>query len=386
MREVKEKFSELFSKEPDFELRSPGRVNLIGEHTDYNDGFVFPAAINLEIKGVAKARDDSRVNVFSMDFNELKSFNLSEKLKKDNSWTDYIKGVIEELKKIGRVNWGADIVYKSNLPVGSGLSSSAAFEIINALLFSKINNIELSAVEIALLCQRAENNFVGVNCGIMDQFAVALGKRDSAIFLDTKNLEFELIPLNMSEYKIIISNTNKKRELSSSAYNERRQQCEDAVKILNENGFNISSLRELSSEELDRVETILPEINFKRVKHVVEENERVLKSVNFLKSGKITEFGKLLNQSHVSLRDYYEVSCFELDVLVEEALKLEETIGSRMTGAGFGGCTVSIVRESGVDKFINVVGENYRRRTGLKADFYVSDSVNGAEIFQIKEE
>ncbi len=386
MNELKEKFKELFSQNPTLELRSPGRVNLIGEHTDYNDGFVFPAAINLEIKGVTKPRNNSKVNLFSMDFNELKSFDLSQELKKDESWSDYIKGVINELKKVGKVKRGADVVFKSNLPVGSGLSSSAAFEVINALLFSKINDIELNNVEIALLSQKAENNFVGVNCGIMDQFAVALGEKGSAIFLDTKNLDYEIVPLNMKGYKIIISNTNKPRELSSSAYNERREQCEEAVEILKKNGYKINSLRDVKSKDLREIKKLLPEINFKRVKHVVEENERVLKSVKLLKDGEIKEFGKLLNQSHSSLKNLYEVSCKELDILIEEALKIEGTIGSRMTGAGFGGCTVSIVKEQSINNFIEVVCKNYYEKTGLEADFYVSEAVNGAEIFQIKEE
>jgi len=386
MNELKEKFKELFSQNPTLELRSPGRVNLIGEHTDYNDGFVFPAAINLEIKGVTKPRNNSKVNLFSMDFNELKSFDLSQELKKDESWSDYIKGVINELKKVGKVKRGADVVFKSNLPVGSGLSSSAAFEVINALLFSKINDIELNNVEIALLSQKAENNFVGVNCGIMDQFAVALGEKGSAIFLDTKNLDYEIVPLNMKGYKIIISNTNKPRELSSSAYNERREQCEEAVEILKKNGYKINSLRDVKSKDLREIKKLLPEINFKRVKHVVEENERVLKSVKLLKDGEIKEFGKLLNQSHSSLKNLYEVSCKELDILIEEALKIEGTIGSRMTGAGFGGCTVSIVKEQSINNFIEVVCKNYYEKTGLEADFYVSEAVKGAEIFQINEE
>ncbi len=381
MRELEGKFKEVFSREPEIELRSPGRVNLIGEHTDYNDGFVFPAAINLEIRGLAAVRDDSGVNVYSMDFNEFKSFDINNDLKKEGSWTDYIKGVIVELKKSGEISKGADIVYSSNLPVGSGLSSSAAFEVINAMLFSKINGIDLSLREIALLSQRAENKFVGVNCGIMDQFSIALGKKDSALFLDTKTLSYEIVPLNMKGYKIIISNTNKPRELSSSAYNERREECETAVSILKKNNYDISSLRDLNSSQLKEIASILPEINFKRVKHVVEENERVLKSVEYLKSGDLESFGKLLNESHKSLKDYYEVSCGELDILVEEAMNIEGTLGSRMTGAGFGGCTISIVREDRIKDFIEKVGENYFKRTDLKADFYVSEAVNGAEIF-----
>ncbi len=381
MKDLEKKFKDVFSREPNIELRSPGRVNLIGEHTDYNDGFVFPAAINLEIRGLAAVRDDSRVNVYSMDFNEFKSFDINNDLKKEGSWIDYIKGVIVELKKTGKITKGADIVYNSNLPVGSGLSSSAAFEVINAILFSKINDIDLSLREIALLSQRAENKFIGVNCGIMDQFSIALGKKDSALFLDTKTLNYEIVSLNMKGYKIVISNTNKPRELSSSAYNERREQCETAVSILKKNNYDISSLRDLNSSQLKEISSILPEINFKRVKHVVEENERVLKSVEYLKSGALKSFGKLLNESHKSLRDYYEVSCNELDILVEEAMKIEGTLGSRMTGAGFGGCTISIVKEDMIEDFVENVGRNYLKRTGLKADFYISEAVNGAEIF-----
>ncbi len=381
MKDLEKKFKDVFSREPNIELRSPGRVNLIGEHTDYNDGFVFPAAINLEIKGLAAVRDDSRVNVYSMDFNEFKSFDINNDLKKEGSWIDYIKGVIVELKKTGKITKGADIVYNSNLPVGSGLSSSAAFEVINAILFSKINDIDLSLREIALLSQRAENKFIGVNCGIMDQFSIALGKKDSALFLDTKTLNYEIVPLNMKGYKIVISNTNKPRELSSSAYNERREQCETAVSILKKNNYDISSLRDLNSSQLKEISSILPEINFKRVKHVVEENERVLKSVEYLKSGALKSFGKLLNESHKSLKDYYEVSCSELDILVEEAMKIEGTLGSRMTGAGFGGCTISIVKEDMIEDFVEKVGKNYFKITGLKAHFYISEAVNGAEIF-----
>ena len=378
------KFKNTFGYKGDFIfLRSPGRVNIIGEHTDYNDGFVFPAAINLEIKGVAIKRDDSRVRVFSLDFNEMKEFDILSQLTKENSWEDYIKGIIIELNKIKPLKFGADIIYKSDLPVGSGLSSSAAFELINSILFAKINDIRLDKKEFALLSQRAENNFIGVNCGIMDQFAVSLGKKKSAIFLDTKTLEYKIIPLNMKNHSFIISNTNKKRELSDSEYNKRRKECETAIKNINDFGYNIKSLRYINTKTLNSLENKFNDKTiFKRAKHVVEENQRVLDAIDLLKKGDLLTFGKLMNASHNSLKNLYEVSCFELDVLVEEARKISGVLGSRMTGAGFGGCTISLIQNNYIEEYIEKVGLNYNKRTGLKPSFYITVPVNGAEFLE----
>jgi galactokinase len=382
------KFKDVFGYSSEFiYLRSPGRVNLIGEHTDYNDGFVFPAAINLEIKGIAIKREDYKIRAFSLDFNELREFNLKEPINKENNWADYIKGVILELNKIKPLNYGADIIFKSNLPVSSGLSSSAAFELINSLLFASINDMELDKKEFALLCQRAENNFIGVKCGIMDQFAVSVGEKNSAIFLDTKTIEHKIIPLNMRNHSFIISNTNKPRELSNSAYNKRREECEKAVEIINKSGKNIKSLREIDEKILNSLENSFDDkIIFNRAKHVVEENKRVLDAVDSLIEKDLNRFGKLMNLSHKSLKDLYEVSCFELDILVEEALKIKGVLGSRMTGAGFGGCTISLVHNDYIDEFINTVGERYKEKTSLIPDFYITVPVKGAEILNKPED
>lgn len=378
---IEEKFREVFGRKGKFvHLRSPGRVNLIGEHTDYNQGFVFPCAVDLEIHGVALPRDDSKVRIFSYEFGETGEFDIGNPAKTDDSWINYAKGVAVELNKIAGLKHGVDVVYKSSLPVGSGLSSSACFELINAMLFSHVNGTDISRKDLALLCQRAENKFVGVNCGIMDQFSIALAKKDSALFLDTKSFEYDNVALNLGEYRIVISNTNKSRTLAGSAYNTRRKECESAVEILKRVDGKINSLRDVSVEMLENNKSLLPEIIYKRAKHVVGENQRVLDSVKKLKAGNLQGFAGLMKYSHDSLRELYEVSSFELDTMVEESLKIDGVIGSRMTGAGFGGCTVSIVRKNVVDKFKEIVGRNYREKTELNPEFYVTNSVDGIEI------
>ena len=381
--ELQETFKNRFKSINDLiYIRAPGRVNLIGEHTDYNNGFVFPAAVNLEIYGIACKRDDSVIQAYSEDFQELKNFDVIQEIKKEDSWIDYIKGVINELKDIGEIKYGADIVFKSTLPIGSGLSSSAAFEFANALLFSDINSIKISRKELALLCQRAENNFIKVNCGIMDQFAVGLCREGSALFLDTMSLEYEIVDLNMSAHKMIIGNTGKPRTLADSAYNTRRKECESALSILKKNNDQIGSLRDVDIDMLRENKGLFEENIYKRAEHVVEENKRVLDSIVFLKEKDLENFGKLMIRSHESLRDLYEVSCRELDLMVEEALSIDGVVGSRMTGAGFGGCTISLIKENSVDMFIDKVGSNYEKGTGLKPEFYVVDAVNGAEIIR----
>ncbi len=382
--ELGKNFFEIFNeREGIFYLRSPGRVNLIGEHTDYNDGFVLPSAISLEIKAVFRKRNDSLIKVYSLDFGEIKEFDLKKELVRENSWIDYVKGVVNELSKEYQLKHGADVLFYSELPLSSGLSSSAAFELANAMIFSYVNNLRIDRKKMAILSQRAENNFVGVKCGIMDQFAVSLSKEERALFIDTKTLEYELIPLNLKDHSIVITNTNKKRELSSSEYNRRREECEKAVKILNKEGFNIESLRDIKKEDLGKVKFILyDETLYRRVKHVVEENDRVIRSVTHLKRGDLRGFGELMIESHKSLKDLYEVSCYELDLLVEEALKIEGTVGSRMTGAGFGGCTVSIVENSFIEEFVETIGKKYFEKAGLKADFYVVKPSNGVEVIK----
>ncbi len=379
------KFMKNFNNNPNkIEITVPGRVNLIGEHTDYNNGFVLPAAISLSINGKALKRHDNIIRVYSLDLNEEKTFPISDNYAPDNSWTDYIKGVIIELNKIKPLKYGVDAVFKSEIPMGSGLSSSAAFELINAKLLSYINGINLSNKELALLCQKAENNFIGVKCGIMDQFAIALGLEDSALFLDTLTLKYEPVKLNLKTKKIVISNTNKPRKLSASKYNERREECETAVEIIKNIEPKIKSLRDVNRGLLTKAKEKLSENLFKRARHIVEENQRVIDSVKYLKEGNILKFGKLMTESHKSLKNLYEVSCFELDTLAEEFIKYPGVIGSRMTGAGFGGCTVSIIEEDNVSDILNKIDKTYTEKTGLSAEHYIVDAVDGTKIIYPK--
>jgi galactokinase len=314
--------------------------------------------------------------------NEEKKIPISDNYEKNGDWSDYIKGVIIELSRIKPLKYGVDVAFKSEVPMGSGLSSSAAFELINAKLLSYVNDIELSNKELALLSQRAENNFIGVKCGIMDQFAVALGEQDAALFLDTMTLDYEVVKLNLNNYKIVISNTNKPRQLSDSKYNERRAECEQVVSIFNKLNPEIKSLRDVNINFLESNKTHLDTVLYKRAKHVISENKRVLDSVKFLKSGSLNKFGELMVESHNSLRNLYEVSCKELDTLVDEFVKYDGVLGSRMTGAGFGGCTVSIINNSSIDEIIKKVDMVYQDKTGLKAEHYIVDAESGVRIIK----
>jgi galactokinase len=361
-------------------LRAPGRVNLIGEHTDYNGGFVFPAAINLQIFGLAAPRQDNEMRIFSVDLQEQLSFKLSHFQKEPPTWGNYVKGVATELQKLSPLERGADVAYISSLPLNSGLSSSAAFEMINALMLTTFNDIKISPKEMALLCQRAENDYVGVNCGMMDQFAVALCQQDAALFIDTLTLEYQSIPLNLGEYRILIANSNKPRTLADSAYNQRRAQCELAVTTLARHQPRVQSLRDADISLLESIEGEMDQLVFNRARHVIEENGRVLASIEALKENDLARLGRQMDASHQSLKDLYQVSCRELDVLVEEARKVDGVIGSRMTGAGFGGCTVTIIHRDQAEVFSQQVGDAYNRQTGRTADFTITPAVAGAAI------
>ncbi len=361
-------------------FRSPGRVNLIGEHTDYNEGFVFPGAIDRQIIAIASPRSDDTIRAWSEDLQELGTFQISSITKGERHWTDYIKGVAKEFTEIKKGGIGYDIVFQSDLPAESGLSSSAAFEMINAFVLAKFNNMMMSPVEMALLCQRAENSFVGLNCGIMDQFAIALGKKDSALYLDTKTLEYEVVNFNLASYSIVIGNTKKPRTLASSAYNTRRAECGEAVRVFSEKVKPVSSLRYLTLEQLETIQSELSETVYRRAKHVISENKRVQDSVKALKTNNIKLFGELMIASHNSLRDDYEVSCTELDVMVSEAIKTKGCAGSRMTGAGFGGCTVSLVEKDHVEDFIKIVGKAYQEKTKIVPEFYVTGLSDGTGL------
>ena len=381
----KEEMKKLFLEEYGDESReiknffSPGRVNLIGEHIDYNGGFVFPAALTVGIYGALSLREDNIIRMRSRNVSGEIIIDLNEALsyKKEDDWGNYPKGVIKALMDNGHNVPGMDIVFYSNLPDGAGLSSSAALEVLTAyivLWLEDKNNID--RVEVSKLCQWVENNFIGVNCGIMDQFAVALGKKDNAILLDCNSLYYEYVPLKLNEYKLVIMSTNKRRELADSKYNERRGQCEEALGLINSKKDN--KINNLCKASLNDIENFIEdEIIKKRAIHVVTENGRVKKSMEMLKSNDVKAFGALMTASHLSLENDYEVTGLHLGTLVHEALKIEGCIGARMTGAGFGGCAIALVHEEKVDEFKNKVSMAYEEVTNIKPSFYTSDIGEG---------
>lgn len=362
---------------------SPGRVNLIGEHTDYNGGFVFPCALDFGTYAVVKKREDKIFRMYSKNFENLGiiEFNLDNLVyEKKDDWANYPKGVVKTfLDRNYKIDCGFDILFFGNIPNGAGLSSSASIEVLTAVILKDLFKLDVDMVEMVKICQATENNFIGVNCGIMDQFAVGMGKKDNAILLDCNTLKYEYVPVKLKNMSIVIANTNKKRGLADSKYNARRADCQEAVKTLNKNGVNIKYLGELTVAEFEKVKHFLTDENqLKRATHAVTENERAKIAVEFLKKDDIAEFGKLMNKSHISLRDDYEVTGLELDSLVEAAWEEKGTVGSRMTGAGFGGCTVSIVENDYVDSFIKNVGKKYKEKTGLEASFYIANIGDGA--------
>lgn len=366
-------------------FKSPGRVNLIGEHTDYNGGFVFPAALTMDTTVLARQRNDRQINLIATDLKQMVRANLDELDKwKHLRWGNYQLGVADELQKAGYKLCGCDLMYDDKVPLGSGLSSSAAIEIATAVALVALGDSyhgikrEINMVDLAKIAQKAEHNYIGVKCGIMDQFASAMGKKNMAIFLDCRDLTWEMVPLVMKGYKLVIANTNIKRSLGSEKYNERRSECEKGLEQLRHIFPDASYLRDISVDDfLTYQEEISDETVRKRVAHVVYENERVIKAVETLKKDRLIEFGELMNASHDSLRDLYEVTGVELDTLVEQARKVEGVLGSRMTGAGFGGCTVSLVREDKVQEFIERVGKAYNQVIGHDASFYITEAGDG---------
>ena len=373
---IYKRFQEIFGAEGQIGVYfAPGRVNLIGEHTDYNGGHVFPCALTIGTYGAVRKRNDNKLRFYSMNFEHLNVIESSlDDLtpRKNAGWTNYPKGVMWALREKGyEIPCGIDLMLFGNIPNGSGLSSSASVEVLTGYILNDLFDLGISNQDLALLGQFSENNFNGVNCGIMDQFAIAMGKKDHAIFLDTADLSFEYAPIKLEGAKIVISCSNKKRGLGDSKYNERRAECEEALEEIRQK-VKVGSLGDLSEEQFEEVrDAIKDATRQKRAKHAVYENQRTIKAVQALKANDIELFGKLMNASHVSLRDDYEVTGIELDTLVEEAWKVEGVIGSRMTGAGFGGCTVSIVKDDAVDTFIEKVGIAYKAAIGYAADFYV---------------
>ena len=362
---------------------SPGRVNLIGEHTDYNGGHVFPCALTLGTYGAARKREDNKIHFYSMN---LDSFGVVEASlddltnKKEYNWANYPLGIVWAFKEKGHtITSGFDMVIWGNIPNGSGLSSSASLEVLTGVILTDLFEIkDLSMTDLALIGQYSENNFNGCNCGIMDQFAVAMGKKDHAIFLDTSDLSYEYAPCVLDGAKIVITNSKVKHSLVDSAYNDRRNECAAALKAL-QSELDIQALGDLTPEEFEAHKSLIKdEIQLQRAKHAVYENQRTIDAVTALKAGDIEGFGKLMNQSHISLRDDYDVSCEEIDILVDLAWKIPGVLGSRITGGGFGGCTVSIVKNESVDTFIETIGKTYLEKVGHEAEFYTVDIGDGA--------
>ncbi|WP_413627315.1 galactokinase [Fructilactobacillus vespulae] len=386
IEELENRFKIIYEEKPVKGYFSPGRINLIGEHTDYNGGHVFPCAISLGTYAVLSNRDDNLVNIASENFKEsgVKSFNLNNLEYSDSDdWLSYPKGMFKAFADEGlELKHGFNILISGNLPDGSGLSSSASIEMLfGKILNSQFNNIQ-SGVKLAQLGQKVENNYIGVNSGIMDQFAVEMGRAGYAILLDTNTLKSELVPIKMQNYKIVIMNTNKKRGLKDSKYNERRSECENALQLINKKA-NFKSFGMMTNEDFDEYNyTIDNPVLIKRARHAVSENQRTLRAISVLKNNNIDEFGRLMNASHTSLEYDYEVTGDNLDNLVHSAWE-NGAIGARMTGAGFGGCAIAIVPDEKVKDFMKIVGKNYREKFGYEADFYIANISDGPQEMEL---
>ena len=380
--EVEELFQSIFGIESKKVYFAPGRINLIGEHTDYNGGHVFPAAITIGTYGVARKRADQKLRFYSENFSELGIIELSLTdltYNQTHDWCNYPKGMIHYLREAGYViEQGMDILFYGTIPNGAGLSSSASIELLTGVILNDLFDLNIKMLDLVLTGQRVENQFIGVNSGIMDQFAIGMGQKNHAILLDTNTLEYELVPADFDEYVIVIMNTNKRRELADSKYNERRAECELALSRL-QTILPIQSLGELTEERFEQnKEIIADECLIKRAKHAVTENQRTIKATKALVQNDLKTFGQLLNASHASLKEDYEVTGVELDTLVETAQKQSGVLGARMTGAGFGGCAIALVKETELDSFINQVGRAYEEKVHYPADFYVANVDDGA--------
>lgn len=379
---LKESFEKVFNTGYDNVYFSPGRVNLIGEHTDYNGGHVFPCALTIGTYGIVSKRDDNKVCLYSMNFEDLgvMEFTLDNMVNdKAHNWANYPKGVMKTIMNHGNnITHGLNVLFFGNIPNGSGLSSSASLEVLTGVIVNDIFGFNIDMVDIVKMSQEAENKFIGVNCGIMDQFAVGMGKKNCAILLDCNTLKYEYSKLNLDGYKIVIGNTNKKRGLADSKYNERRSECEEALSDL-QKVMDIKTLGDLTETEFEELKSNIKNPTCaRRAKHAVYENQRTLKAVKALDENNLELFGKLMIDSHNSLRDDYEVTGKELDTLVECMLECEGVIGARMTGAGFGGCTVSIVKDEAVEKLIESATSKYNEIIGYAPSFYVVSIADGA--------
>lgn len=370
-------FQTHYGQAPSLIVRAPGRVNLIGEHTDYNDGFVLPAAIDRATFIAAAPRTDRRVRVLAADLNESDEFALDHIERSGmRPWSNYIRGMVRALIGAGHLINGADMVIASSVPRGAGLSSSAALEVATGYMFQLFHNLNILGEELALMAQATENQFVGVNCGIMDQFIVTLGKANHALLIDCRDLSYQEVPVPANA-AIVICDSHIERTLAGSAYNQRRAECEQAVELLKPFILGIKALRDVSSAQLASHGHVLSPVVLQRARHVISENERVIASVTALAADNITEFGRLMNASHASLRDDYAVSIPEMDALVAAAQRVNGCYGSRLTGAGFGGCTVSLVDINAVERFRHEVAAAYLASTGRSATIYVTHASDG---------
>jgi galactokinase len=375
---ITDKFEEVYGSRKCRLFRAPGRVNLIGEHTDYNDGYVFPMAIDMDVVIAARGRSDRLVRLHSMNFDERSQFSL-DAIERDEEhfWSNYVRGVALYMSERFPSLCGGDVVIEGNVPIGSGLSSSAAVEVVTALALLDVNGLSMDRSEMALLCQRAENEFVGNRCGVMDQLSSVFGQRGKALFIDCRSLDVRPVPIP-EEVVVVICDTMKRRELLSSEYNARRAECEDAARILGGHLPGVSALRDVSCEDFEAHKGKLPQRVRMRAEHVIYENERVEQSVEALHAGDLAKVGDLMAASHESLRDKYQVSCAELDLMVAIASRSPGCIGARMTGAGFGGCTVNVVERDRASGFCEAVGEGYHRETGIVPEIYTSVPSEGA--------
>jgi galactokinase len=362
-------------------VRSPGRINLIGEHTDYNQGFVLPAAIDKAVFMAIAPRSDQKVTVFSLDYEQHLTFSVDNLQKNDKTWSHYLMGVVEQFQKKGSQIRGFDCVFAGEIPLGAGLSSSAALECAMAFALNDIFELNFSKLALVQLAQKAENEFVGVKCGIMDQFASMFGKKNQVLRLDCRTLDYEYFPLSMEDFRIVLCDSGVKHSLADSAYNTRRQECETGVAIIQQQypQVFVQSLRDVTLEMLNNCKLMLPEVVFKRCLYVVKEIARLLEGTEDLKTQNLAAFGQKMFQTHEGLRDAYEVSCEELDILVSLARNEPNVFGSRMMGGGFGGCTINLVKEKGVENFMQYVKEAYFAKTGIISKIYTVTLENGTE-------
>lgn len=377
--EIKNKFTEKFNQEP-LLVRSPGRVNMIGEHTDYNEGFVLPAAIDKEvIVAIAKNNTDT-CNLYSNDLNESFSFNLSNLEKTDKHWTHYLLGVVEQFQKDGFKIEGFNCAFGGNIPMGAGLSSSAALECCLSFALNELFNLNIEKIDLVKMSQKAENEFVGVKCGIMDQFISVFGKKNHVLKLDCKTLNYEYFPFEFNDVKVVLFDTQVKHSLASSEYNTRREECETGVGILKKHYPHINSLRDVTIDMLNKYKNELSEVVYRRCKYVVTENQRLLDACSALEKNDLNSFGKLMFQTHEGLKNDYEVSCRELDCLVDLVKDENDVLGSRMMGGGFGGCTINIIKENSIDDISQRVSKKYHEITGKQLQIYTGKIENGTTI------